>query len=262
MSEVEGNWDIVITNLQDICNVNASLSIDDKYNSYSRSKLEGLSHDQLEKIKQEMIDHQSNLGTAKRLIETSQQNLQVIIDNLQKKDVKPVPVRYTSKRLEGKTGKNTGVNKKFGNRKVGRSFYTSKYNPSEPILIGSEVAYKLKNRHSEEWIQCEVMKVTHDGTKYEIRDPEPDENNNPGQTFKATYKEILLIPPISEVKDLPDYPYNAKVLARYPETTTFYTANVIGHKREGFVRLIFDGEEEVNKETDIERRLVLPLPAR
>lgn len=254
MLEVEGNWDIVITNLQDICNVNASLSIDDNYQGYTQQKLQNMDKDELLRVKDEMVDHQSNLGTAKRLIETSQENLQVIIDILHKD--KP----STSKRVGGK--KTNGVTKKAGNRKVGRSYYTSKYNPSDPIVTGSEVAYRLKNRHSEEWIQCEVMKVTHEGTKFEIRDPEPDENNNPGQTFKANYKEVLLIPPISEVKELANYPYNTKVLARYPETTTFYTAIVIGHKKEGFVRLIFDGEEEVNKETDIERRLVLPLPER
>ena len=50
------------------------------------------------------------------------------------------------------------------------------------------------------------------------------------------------------------------MLARYPETTTFYPAVVVGHRRDGTVRLKFDGEEEVNKETEVERRLVLPLP--
>lgn len=50
------------------------------------------------------------------------------------------------------------------------------------------------------------------------------------------------------------------MLARYPDTSTFYPAIVVGHKKDGRVRLKFDGEEEVNKETEVERRLVLPTP--
>ncbi|KAG2730744.1 hypothetical protein G9P44_006321, partial [Scheffersomyces stipitis] len=64
---------------------------------------------------------------------------------------------------------------------------------------------------------------------------------------------ILLIPPLVEVGDLVNYPYGTKVLARYPETTTFYPAIVVGNRKDGNVRLKFDGEEEVNKETEKSR---------
>ncbi|KAK6465968.1 SGF29 tudor-like domain-containing protein [Scheffersomyces coipomensis] len=379
-SEIEGNWDIVITSLQDICNSNESLSFDNIYNKYledftnrlkdakengndnddndddndikraKRTKIDKEEEEELNKLKEEIIDHKSNIGTAKRLIDTSQEKLQTLIEYLQKEqekkaaaskealavlnDVKgsvspeedaendtgadnmeideeeeeeeveeeeeevesketsepPVPVREGVSTRKGTAAKKRGAtpssaassttiatksskasaatndskitkdSKKGNVKKVGRSFYTSKFNPSEPILVGSEVAYKLKNRHFEEWIQCEVMKVIGDGIKFEIRDPEPDENNNPGQTFKANYKEVLLIPPIAEVKELSNYPYGTKVLARYPETTTFYPAIVVGSRKDGNVRLKFDGEEEVNKETEVERRLVVPFP--
>ncbi|KAK6458481.1 SGF29 tudor-like domain-containing protein [Scheffersomyces xylosifermentans] len=283
MSEIEGNWDIVITSLQDICNSNESLTFDNIYGKYAKGGLdENLSEDELLKLKEEIVDHKSNIGTAKRLIDTSQENLRTLIEQLQKRAEKDASVAAAAaskspsikKAVAGKGNKKGSTptassaasqakdNKKSNSKKVGRSYYTSKYNPSEPIYIGSEVAYKLKNRHSEEWIQCEVMKVIGDGIKFEIRDPEPDENNNPGQTFKANYKEILLIPPIPEVKDLVNYAYGTKVLARYPETTTFYPALVVGNRKDGNVRLKFDGEEEVNKETEVERRLVLPFPER
>jgi len=52
------------------------------------------------------------------------------------------------------------------------------------------------------------------------------------------------------------------VLARYPETTTFYPAEVIGTKRDGRCRLRFEGEEEEGKETEVDRRLVLPYPGK
>ena len=156
--------------------------------------------------------------------------------------------------------KKSSSSKKHLKQKTGRLYYTSPFNPLEPIVVGLEVAYKLRNRHFEEWIQCEVMRVIGDGMKFEIRDPEPDENNNPGQTFKANYKEVLLIPPLDEVDELVNYSYGSKVLARYPETTTFYPAIVVGSRKDGRVRLKFDGEEEVNKETEVERRLVVPFP--
>lgn len=97
-------------------------------------------------------------------------------------------------------------------------------------MTGSEVAFRLRHRGETEWIQCEVTRVIGDGTKFEVRDPEPDENGNPGQTYKCTWKDVLLIPPRDEASALVNYPYGTKVLARYPETTTFYPAEVIGTK--------------------------------
>lgn len=294
--EIEGNWDIVIVSLQEICNSNESLSFN---NANLNTDLSTLSRDDLINLQQDIIDHKSNIGSAKRLIDTSQENLLTIIDQLQKRASQAAAAAAaaaTAKKTEQVSNKRTtraGTPSKTNSarearskntRKVGRSFWTSKYNPSEPIIVGSEVAYKLKNRHFEEWIQCEVVKVITE-MKFEIRDPEPDENNNPGQTFRAGYKEILLIPPTDrgdneddeddEDEDdgddgdeeegsrrgLVNYAYGTKVLARYPETTTFYPAVVVGNKKDGkIVRLKFDGEEEVNKETEVERRLVLPFP--
>ncbi len=55
-----------------------------------------------------------------------------------------------------------------------------------------------------------------------------------------------------------------QVLALYPGTTTFYKAEVVGVKtgaRElasGWVRLRFEGEDEADREMDVERRYVLP----
>lgn len=255
VEDTEGYWDIVISSLQDICNANESLTFDDIFDKYD---VETLGESELETLKEEINDHTLNIDTAKRLISTSQQNLQTLISKLEKaqkaQQKPPAPRAGKGQKVNKVTGK--------GNKKYGRLYWVSKYDPLEPIVVGSEVAYKLKNRHFEEWIQCEVTKILGDGTKYEIRDPEPDENNNPGQTFRANYKEVLLVPSRAETPNLISYPYGTKVLARYPETTTFYPAAVVGAKKDGTVRLKFDGEEEVNKETEVERRLVLPFPQR
>lgn len=345
-SEVEGNWDIIITSLQDICASNESLPFD-SIHSVDKSQDEAqyyknLSLHELTKLKQDIIDHKSNIGTAKRLIDTSMENLSRLIEYLQKEELKKkqqkekdkerearvtieeddkesddddeevddgedeVPIASTTRRRASSSSSKSGTpmtqtasthyrrgatesskpttskatSKKSGKasggkgntsktsgaigkgkklKKVGRSYWTSKYNPSEPIYLGSEVAFKLRNRINE-WIQCEVVKIIGDGIKFEIRDPEPDENNNPGHTFRANYKEILLIPTEEVARDLINYAYGTKVLARYPDTTTYYSAIVVGHKKDGNVRLKFDGEEEVNKECEVERRFVLPLP--
>ncbi|QRG38338.1 hypothetical protein FDK38_002741 [Candidozyma auris] len=260
VDDTEGYWDIVISSLQDICNANESLSFDNIFADHTDTSLKKLGENDLETLKEEINDHMLNIGTATRLISTAQQNLQTLITNLENAQSKQEVTTRSSKSSVTRDGKRASSRK--GNKKYGRQFWVSKYDPSEPIIIGSEVAFKLKNRHFEEWIQCEVTKILGDGTRYEIRDPEPDENNNPGQTFKANYKDILLIPSVSEVPNLISYPHGTKVLARYPETTTFYPAVVEGQKKDGTVKLKFDGEEEVNKVTEVERRLVLPFPQR
>ncbi|OLL25369.1 SAGA-associated factor 29 [Neolecta irregularis DAH-3] len=66
-----------------------------------------------------------------------------------------------------------------------------------------------------------------------------------------------------ESQHLPLLRPGTTVLARYPETTTFYRAEFIGMKRDGVsCRLRFEGEEEAGKETEVERRLVIEAPTR
>lgn len=259
-------WDIVVSSLQDLCNANESLTFDVIFDKVKKP-LDLLTDTELEALKEELKDHKLNIGTAKRIIVMSQKNLQTLIAKAdeaqrQQQELAALPSRNQKGLVGGKNGRANSKSKKNSTQKVGRLYWLSKYDSEEPLVVGSEVAFKLKSRHFEEWIHCEITKIIGDGTKYEIRDPEPDENNNPGQTFKANYKEILLIPSKPEVSNLINYEYGTKVLARYPETTTFYPAVVVGTKKDGKVRLKFDGEDEVNKETEVERRLVLPFPER
>lgn len=252
----DGQWDIIITSLQDVCNTNESTLFNNKYKAMLNEN-DLPDKQELSELLDEIQEHQATVQTSQRLIETCQQNLQSLIVTVQKQQASAT---RASRNSISKDSGAAGVPGSKKQKKVGRLYYVSKHNPSEPIVIGSEVAYKLKNRHTEEWIQCEVTKILGDGVKFEVRDPEPDENNNPGQTFKANYKEIILIATASLLKSYPNYPYGSKVLARYPETTTFYPAVVVGTKKDTKVRLKFDGEEEANKETEVERRLVLPYP--
>jgi SAGA-associated factor 29 len=133
-------------------------------------------------------------------------------------------------------------------------------NPQEMLGPGSAVAFKQPRTKVLEgdWIQCNIIKIYGEGpkAKVEIQDPEPDENGHPGQTYKTTLQS--LIPIAAESAGLPPYSRGAHVLARYPETTTFYKAEVSRTKGD-FCLLKFEGEEEAGKETEVERRLVLEL---
>ncbi|KAH3679764.1 hypothetical protein WICMUC_000730 [Wickerhamomyces mucosus] len=234
---MEGQWDSIVSNLQDIFNNNEELSFDRDNQLQIKDLIDLL---ELDEFYQSLINHKENIDKSRRLLDSTIKNLINIIN------------------VENKKKTNEFKYKKFG-----KSYWTSQYNISDNIKIHSEVAFKLRQRGAEdEWIQCEVTKIIGDGTKFEVRDPEPDENNNPGKTFKATWKDIIQIPTGEEAIGLLNYPYGTKVLARYPETTTFYPAEVIGTKRDRRCRLKFEGEEEEGKETEVDRRLVLPFPGK
>ncbi|BFZ58056.1 hypothetical protein PYCC9005_005114 [Savitreella phatthalungensis] len=131
------------------------------------------------------------------------------------------------------------------------------------IRVGSNVAFKppkTKGSDGGDWIQCVVLRISGgDGPKarVEVQDPEPDEQGNPGQTYKTTMSQLLHVP--SSNHGLTPHPRGTIVLARYPETTTFYKAEVTASRRD-ICLLKFEGEEEIGKETEVERRLVLECP--
>lgn len=103
---------------------------------------------------------------------------------------------------------------------------------SDEIRVGSQVAYHLpKAKQADaEWIQCNVIRITGEAPKfrYEVQDPEPDEHGNMSQTYKTYSNNLILIP--DDSSGLPQLPNGTMVLARYPETTTFYRAEVIATK--------------------------------
>ncbi|KAI9823724.1 MAG: SAGA HAT/Core module component [Thelocarpon impressellum] len=131
------------------------------------------------------------------------------------------------------------------------------------LVKDAEVAYKQNKTKGFEgdWIQCTIITVLGEGKqkRYEVQDPEPDENGAPGQIYKTTAATLIPIPPAGA--PLPDFGKGKQVLAKYPETTTFYRAQVMGMKRDSY-RLRFEGEDEIGKEQDVDRRYVLDFGAR
>lgn len=90
-----------------------------------------------------------------------------------------------------------------------------------------------------------------------MQDPEPDDNGLPGQIYKALATALIAIPSADTI--LPDYPVGKQVLARYPETTTFYRALVTNVKKDVY-RLKFEDDNE--NEMEVTRRFVLDLTAK
>lgn len=297
---MDGQWDLVISSLQDIHNANAVVSYDKDLDA-NKNGITSLTPDQLQLQLERVQKHLENVKGAQRLVDAVEANVGIVLEHslLKEKEKErahmsakapakaPPPSSPVHPTPAGDSGAganaiaNTDVDtviapevigpdasgvaspppSAHAAKPLGRSGWVSQYNPSGPIGVGSEVAFKPRKGGEAEWFQCEVVKVSADGLRFEVRDPEPDELGNPGKTFKCSWKDIIFITPDSTPKSqIPNYPPGTKVLARYPETTTFYPAVVIGTKRDGSCRLRFDGEEEVDKETEVLRRLVLPCP--
>jgi SAGA-associated factor 29 len=130
---------------------------------------------------------------------------------------------------------------------------------------GQEVAFKRKTPgkpEEQDWIQGRVVRVIGEGKsrRYDVEDPYPDnkEENGPPPApiiYKSSASQMVPIPP--EGSDFKDYEIGRRVLALYPETTTFYRAEVKAILNDGAdVQLLFE-DEAAGELKIVTRRLVL-----
>ncbi|KAI9730839.1 MAG: SAGA HAT/Core module component [Cirrosporium novae-zelandiae] len=129
------------------------------------------------------------------------------------------------------------------------------------LSVGTEVIFsnpKIKNVEGE-GIQCIIRSIhgKDDKKRYDVQDLE-GENGQPGALYRAHASALIPIPAPGAL--LPDLPKGKQVLARYPDTTTFYKAEVMGLKKDVY-RLKFEGEED-DKEMEVDRRFVLDVNIR
>lgn len=124
------------------------------------------------------------------------------------------------------------------------------------ISQGDTVVFRHRLKNEVSWIQCVVLKVSGEGSKarYEIQDPEPDDYGKT-EIYKTTINNIIPLPPTSA--GLAPLKPKMIVLAQYPDTTTFYKAEVVNQRRDGACRLRFEGEEMLGREPEVERRLIV-----
>lgn len=140
---------------------------------------------------------------------------------------------------------------------------------STPILregrvVGFRVPADAENRDANEaeWILATIVK-SNNANEYVVQDVD-QEGGIPGPQYTATLQDMLLIPDTADPKvkdpfrDVPGFSPGTMVLALYPETTSFYRAQVIsGGPKESrhatttkatpTYRLKFDDDEDQEK---------------
>jgi len=71
-----------------------------------------------------------------------------------------------------------------------------------------------------------VISYNADKNKYHVEDVDQDETGT-RQKYMVPPKNVIPIPSVAEVRQLPEIPAHTDVLALYPGTTCFYNAIVI-----------------------------------
>lgn len=144
-------------------------------------------------------------------------------------------------------------------------------------MVGAEVFYKNIPRPTPrgkpsamtqpaeeaegEGILCRVTKISGEGKqrRYQIRDID-ETGPVPPEPYQASVSALRAIRSAEENETLPVLSPGTQVLALYPNTTTFYKAEVSSAGKDGkkgIVRLRFEGEDEASVEQEVERRYVL-----
>lgn len=126
---------------------------------------------------------------------------------------------------------------------------------------GDVVAFKPKGANGEassDWIMGEVAQVLGDakGRRYKVLDIEPDDQSKQKE-YRLLAANMISIAPEDKASTLPDWESGQMVLALYPQTTTFYKAEVHSMDKEGKVNLKFEGENDSTTLQQVERRFVI-----
>jgi SAGA-associated factor 29 len=129
---------------------------------------------------------------------------------------------------------------------------------------GQEVAFKPKPANPTEvtdWYLGRVIQVTGEGKsrRYKVQDADPDVPAAERTEFRTSANSMIGVPEASA--DLKPRLKSEIVLALYPDSTTFYKAEVIStDAATGKVNLRFEGEENSGTLQVVERRFVLDYP--
>lgn len=250
-------WSATVSDLKSLKDIHATAESISRQVNRHRKGLQSLDDenkivDIVDKLENHSRDYVSALETENKLLDSVREHIGLLIALRQATEAglggNDESRRKKRKMTEVETSSDTPTkNKKRG------------FN--DGIVLGAPVAFKQpKSKTSEgDWIQCNIVRILGEGSKgkCEVQDPEPDENGLPGQTYRTSLANLIPIP--RESAGLSPHPRGAHVLARYPETTTFYKAEVMASKRD-VCMLRFEGEEEIEKLTEVERRLVLDIP--
>jgi SAGA-associated factor 29 len=87
-------------------------------------------------------------------------------------------------------------------------------------------------------------------------DVEPDEATKQRE-YRTSASNMIPVMPESQAHLLSVWETGRIVLALYPNTTTFYKAEVMSTPVDGKVKLKFDGETDSDRVLEVERRFVV-----
>ncbi|PCH40130.1 hypothetical protein WOLCODRAFT_88492 [Wolfiporia cocos MD-104 SS10] len=104
----------------------------------------------------------------------------------------------------------------------------------------SKAADGITGGKDEEWILAVVTKcINQDKNRYEVQDPEPQEDGQPGQCYNTTLRAIIPLPDPSAPPDsaahlnaYPEFTARSTVMALYPDTSCFYRAEVVASPKD------------------------------
>ncbi|KAG5918867.1 hypothetical protein E4U42_006720 [Claviceps africana] len=129
---------------------------------------------------------------------------------------------------------------------------------------GDSVAFKPKlgGEGVSDWILGEVLQVLGEGKsrRYKVLDIEPDDQSKQKE-YRTSASSMIPITPASQASTLRDWEAGQVVLALYPNTTTFYKAEVHSMDSQGRVDLKFEGENDSTTTQQVERRFVIEYRA-
>lgn len=146
-----------------------------------------------------------------------------------------------------------------------------------PLAPGRQVAFRQPSTKGgshvdskrEEWILARVNHcIQGDKNRYAVEDVDPDPEGTEQQLYNTTLKSIVPLPdPRDRERTYPaqSFPIGARVMALYPDTTSFYRAVIIsgpapekGKKKERVYEVQFDDDDGNIKTVPIE--LVVDIP--
>jgi SAGA-associated factor 29 len=130
---------------------------------------------------------------------------------------------------------------------------------------GDAVAFKpkaLNGDSTSDWILGEVAQVMGEGKsrRYKVLDIEPEDQSKQKE-YRSSASSMIPIAPESQAATLKDWEAGKVVLALYPQTTTFYKAEVHSMDNHGKVNLKFEGENDSSTLQQVERRFVIEYRA-
>ncbi|KHN94857.1 SAGA complex subunit Sgf29 [Metarhizium album ARSEF 1941] len=129
---------------------------------------------------------------------------------------------------------------------------------------GDAVAFKPRTGGEgvSDWIMGEVAQVLGEGKsrRYKVLDIEPEDQSKQKE-YRTSASSMIPITPESQASTLKDWESGQVVLALYPNTTTFYKAEVHSMDSQGRVALKFEGENDSTTLQQVERRFVIEYRA-